>query len=185
MTLLSMHCSVFLPISGFLFTHCIVVFFLSPVTSALNAACFCVRVLFGHCGGTCTEVCFLFCIRVQHHMELLIRSRCESCGPIGQGFLEVFTAVDPAGTVWTDRNNKISLSQQEKVYSKISTMEAFIVCNHEQAYIGYILKLGQQANANNTTEIKCSLNGTSKLFVVCLHERPWMFCNPFCITSCT
>lgn len=97
----------------------------------------------------------VFCsgIRVQHHMEFLIRSRCESCGPIRPGFLEVFTAVDPAGTVWTDRNNKISLSQQEKVYSKISTMEAFIVCNHEQAYIGYILKLGQQANANNTTEM--------------------------------
>ncbi len=68
----------------------------------------------------------------QHHMELLIGSRCESCGPIGRGFLELFTAVDPAGTVWDDRNNTISLSQQEKVYSKISTMVAFIVCNHEQ-----------------------------------------------------
>lgn len=89
----------------------------------------------------------------QHHMELLIRSRCESCGPIRQGVLEVFTAVDPAGTVWNDRNNKISLSQQEKVYSKISTMVAFIVCNHEQAYIGCIPKLEQQANANITTEM--------------------------------
>lgn len=65
----------------------------------------------------------------------------------------MFTAVDPAGTVWNDRNNKISLSQQEKVYSKISTMVAFIVCNHEQAYIGCIPKLEQQANANITTEM--------------------------------
>lgn len=40
LTLLSMHCSTFLPISGFLFTLCIVAYVLSPVTSA---ACLCVR----------------------------------------------------------------------------------------------------------------------------------------------
>jgi len=138
LTLLSMHCSVFLPI-GFLFTHCIVVLVLSPVTSALNAACLCVWVPFGHCGGTCTEVCFLFCIRVQHHMELLIRSRCESCGQIRQGFLEVFTAVDPAGTGFNDRNNKISLSQQEKSTAKYQQLKLLLSATTIKLILGTFL----------------------------------------------
>lgn len=110
-------------------SHCIVAFGLTPIKSA---ACTCVCVSVGLSGGTCTEVCFLFCIRVNITWSFWLAPGVNLVANRTRGSGSVHSCGSSWHIVWDDRNNKISLSQQEKVYSKISTMVAFIVCNHEQ-----------------------------------------------------